>query len=147
MNAIALKMKRATFVLALLSFLSLMGTRAMGQGIEFFHGTWAEALAKSRAEGKPIFVDAYTDWCGPCKWMSANIFTKPEVGAYFNSNFINVKLDMEKGEGPTFARNYKVMAYPTLLFMDSVGNVKLRQQGAPQTADVLIGLGKTAKGS
>jgi hypothetical protein len=36
---------------------------SIGQGIEFFHGTWAEAKAKSKESGKLIFVDAYTSWC------------------------------------------------------------------------------------
>ena len=57
-------------VLALLYF----GVLAMGsiyaQGIEFFHGTYEEALQKARAEGKQIFVDVYTSWCGPCKMMA-----------------------------------------------------------------------------
>ena len=57
-------------VLALLYF----GVLAMGsiyaQGIEFFHGTYEEALQKARAEGKQIFVDVYTSWCGPCKMLS-----------------------------------------------------------------------------
>lgn len=60
-------------VLALLYF----GVLAMGsiyaQGIEFFHGTYEEALQKARAEGKQIFVDVYTSWCGPCKMMAKNV--------------------------------------------------------------------------
>jgi thiol-disulfide isomerase/thioredoxin len=144
MNAIALKMKRTSLLVALMAFFALAGTRVAAQGIEFFHGTWAEAMAKSRAEGKPIFVDAYTSWCGPCRWMSANIFTDAAVGQYFNANFINVKLDMEKGEGVEFARTHKVMAYPTL-FTDGLGNEKLRQVGAVQTPDALINLGETVK--
>ena len=46
-----------------------------GQGIDFFHGTWEEALEKATAEEKPIFVDAYAVWCGPCKRMAREVFT------------------------------------------------------------------------
>lgn len=32
-------------------------------GIEFYHGTWAEAVAKAKSEDKKIFVDFFTEWC------------------------------------------------------------------------------------
>lgn len=88
-----------------------------GDGIQFFHGSWDEALEKAKAEQKPIFVDAYASWCGPCKRMAAQVFPQEEVGAFFNAKFINVKMDMEKGEGPAFAKKFPVRAYPTLLFI------------------------------
>ena len=47
-----------------------------------------------------IFLDAYASWCGPCKMLQKNVFTKKAVGDFYNSKFINVKMDMEKGEGP-----------------------------------------------
>ena len=98
-------------------------------GIEFFHGSWDEALAAAKKERRLIFVDAYTVWCGPCKMMSRNTFTDEQVGEFFNQNFINYKFDMEKGEGPTFASRYQVNAYPTLLFIDYRGEVIHRVMG------------------
>ena len=100
------------------------------KGIEFFHGTWAEALEKSKKEGKPIFADIYTTWCGPCKMMSNYVFTNEEVGAFYNENFICVKVDAEKGEGTAVARKYRVRAYPTLLYVDADGKVIFRSEGA-----------------
>jgi len=90
---------------------------AQEKGIEFFHGSWEEALEKAKAEQKAIFVDAYASWCGPCKRMAANVFTQAEVGEFFNSKFINFKIDMEKGEGPEFGQKFPVRAYPTLMFI------------------------------
>lgn len=103
----------------LLLALGLWVTAAWGQaeGIQFFHGSWDEALEKAKAEQKPIFVDAYASWCGPCKRMAAQVFPQKEVGELFNAKFINVKMDMEKGEGPAFAKKFPVRAYPTLLFI------------------------------
>ena len=60
-------------------------------GIEFFHGSWDEALELAKKEHKAIFMDAYAEWCGPCKRMAKNIFTQKEVGDFFNKHFINVK--------------------------------------------------------
>ena len=69
-------------------------------GIDFLHNkNWKEILAQAKKENKLIFLDAYTSWCGPCKHMQSEVFTDMAVGYYFNKNFINVKMDMEEGEG------------------------------------------------
>jgi thiol-disulfide isomerase/thioredoxin len=104
--------------------------RPQAQGIEFFHGTFAEALAKSKAENKLIFMDAFAEWCGPCKRMAATVFTDEKVGKFMNSNFICLKMDMEKGEGPELSRKYDVSAYPTLLFLNATGGLVQRNVGA-----------------
>jgi len=88
------------------------------EGIEFFHGSWEEVLKEAKAKKRVIFVDAYTSWCGPCKMMARSTFTDGEVGKFYNKNFINYKLDMEKGEGPNFAAKFAVRAYPTLLYIN-----------------------------
>jgi thiol:disulfide interchange protein len=113
------------------------------KGIHFFHGTWAELLAAAKKQNKPIFVDAYATWCGPCRYMAANVFTDPDVGAFFNENYICYKFDMEKGEGPDFANKYQVNAYPTLFFFDSGANLKNRVLGG-QYKDGLITEAKKA---
>jgi thioredoxin-related protein len=100
------------------------------QGIEFFHGTFAEALVKANAENKLIFMDAFAEWCGPCKRMAATVFTDEKVGKFMNSNFICLKVDMEKGEGPELSRKYDVSAYPTLLFLNATGGLVQRNVGA-----------------
>lgn len=93
------------------------------EGMEFHHGTWDEALAKAKASGKLIFMDAFTTWCGPCKRMSAQTFPLQEVGDFYNANFINVKMDMEKGEGLMLSGKYGVDSYPTLLYIDGEGKL------------------------
>jgi thiol-disulfide isomerase/thioredoxin len=103
--------------------MGLSSLQAQEAPINFFHGTWAEVLAKAKAEKKLIFMDAFTTWCGPCKKMSAQTFTNGQVGAYFNDKFINTKFDMEAGEGPQLAAQYAVKAYPTLLWIDGDGNL------------------------
>ncbi|NOQ73014.1 MAG: DUF255 domain-containing protein [Crocinitomix sp.] len=88
-------------------------------GIDFFHGTWQEALAVAQEENKLIFLDAFAAWCGPCKMMARTTFKDKEVGDFFNANFINVKMDMEKhAEGPRLSNDLYLTAYPTLYFLN-----------------------------
>lgn len=114
-----------------------------GDGINFENAPWAEILQKAAAENKIIFVNAYTDWCGPCKAMSKKVFTRQEVADYYNRNFINVKMNMEKGEGTQLANKYNVIAYPTLLFIDKGGAIVHRAVGYHDT-DNFLELGATA---
>lgn len=106
-------------------------------GINFTGGTWSEILELAKKENKPIFMDCYTVWCGPCKQMAANVFTNPEVAEYFNKNFINVKFDMEKGEGIELKNRYSVSAYPTFLYIDPNGDVVNRLVGSMPAADFI----------
>lgn len=106
-------------------------------GIEFFHGSWEEALAKATAEDKLIFVDAYTTWCGPCKRMSANVFPQDAVGEVFNKNFINLKLDMEKQESLSFRKVHRVAAYPTLFWINGQNEVVHKSVGGKQVKSLI----------
>jgi thiol-disulfide isomerase/thioredoxin len=113
------------FVLALIC----SGTALLAQGIKFEEGDWASITAKAKTEKKLIFMDAYTTWCGPCKMMTRNTFPDAEVGSFFNTNFVNVKMDMEKGEGIGLSTKYQVVAYPTLLFINAEGEAVHRVLG------------------
>lgn len=111
-------------------------------GIQFTEGKWKQILEKAKKEKKMIFFDAYASWCGPCKAMQKYVFTQPNVGEFFNKNFVNVKIDMEEGEGPQLAAIYPLDAYPTLFFMDSNGKVINKNRGGLDP-DALINLGKS----
>lgn len=104
-------------------------TTLQAQGIQFATGSWEEILKEAGRQNKIIFVDAYTTWCGPCKMMDRNTFSRKDVGDFFNANFINAKIDMEKGEGPGIAEQYGVRAYPTFLFVDASGTLVYRSLG------------------
>ena len=125
-------------------FLSFLTLSVSAQSEINFHKDWNEAMAEAAKTNKLIFMDAYTTWCGPCKMMSKNVFTEGKVAAFFNENFVNAKIDMEKGEGPSLARKYRVMAYPTLLFVDSDGNEVHRAVGY-LNPDQFLELGQVAQ--
>jgi thioredoxin-related protein len=113
------------------------------EGINFFHGSFKEALDLAKKENKLVFMDAFTAWCGPCKRMSKDIFPNALVGEFYNSSFINIKVDMEKGEGPELSSKYGVSSYPTLLYLDGDGKAIFRTVGGRQV-DAFIELGKEA---
>ncbi len=93
------------------------------EGVNFEHLSFNEALQKAKTENKLIFVDCYTSWCGPCRNMAEHIFPQKKVGDYFNSKFICVKYDMEKGEGPELSKRFGVRAYPTFLVLRADGTL------------------------
>ena len=93
--------------------------------------------AKAKAEKKNLFIDFYANWCGPCKVMAAQVFTIPPVGDYFNEHFINCKLDCDAAANKEVVKRYKVESLPTLMFLDSKGEV-LRTLVGAVTPDVLM---------
>lgn len=120
-------------LLALLLGVFTLSLAAQGIKFEENHDLYA-ALAKAKAENKLVFIDAYAEWCGPCKVMARDIFPQKEVGDFFNTRFINLKLDMEKGDNVALAKKYEVRAYPTYLFLDSDGKLVHKGLGSMPAA-------------
>lgn len=112
-------MKKLLFIAAMFTAAS-----AMAQGIEFRDITPEQAVAAAKTEGKYVFVDVYTDWCGPCKMMEAQIYPLKAVGDHFNPKYVSIKLNAEMGTvGPAFAKKHGVTAYPTFLILDGNGEL------------------------
>ncbi len=87
-------------------------------------------LNKATVENKIVFVDIYTDWCLPCKEMDKYVFGDEPTADFMNSNFVNYKVNAEKGEGPDLNIIFGVAAYPTLLFLDDKGRVLKKYEGS-----------------
>jgi thioredoxin-related protein len=115
---------------------------AQKDSISFFK-SWAQAQKASKKTGKPIFLDAFTTWCGPCKQMNVSTFKDAKVIALLNESFTPVKLDMERGEGPALARLYRIGGYPTFLFCDAEGNV-LHSDAGFKNSESFLSLCQTA---
>ena len=108
----------------------LFGLTAFSQGIEFQQTSYSELLKIAKKQKKMIFVDVYTSWCGPCKFMAKNIFTQEEAGTFYNANFLNLKVDAEKSEdGKMIAKQFEVTGFPTCLFIDGNGELVYRFMG------------------
>lgn len=132
--------QRIIYTLFLLSCFSV----AFAQEIQF-HNIDLEAAKKlATIENKLIFVDFYADWCAPCKKMDKTVFKNPKVADFYNQNFINIKLNAEKDEGESLAKDLKINSYPTLAFMTFDGNMVHRTTGFHDESG-FINLGKVAK--
>lgn len=121
-----------------------MAAHAQEQGITFTDDTWAETIARAKVENKLIFVDFYTAWCGPCYNMAKTVFTMHDVGNFYNTHFINAKIDAENGEGVELARKYGVHSYPTYAFIDPNTEEMVHRSGSRQTAAQFIRTGQSA---
>lgn len=108
------------------------------KGIDFTsQNNWESIIKTASLAGKPVFIDLYTTWCGPCKVMDKEVFVNEKVGYFFNKNFINLKLDAEKNEGKLINKKYKVDAYPSFLFVNTKGELFLKHLGSLDVEDFL----------
>lgn len=113
--------------------MSIAQDKASKDGMQFTEGTFAQITKKAQASKKMIFMDIYTTWCGPCKFMTSDIFPSAEVGAYANKTFVNAKFDAEKGEGIELAKKFVVKSYPTMLILNDKGEELGRLIGSSRT--------------
>lgn len=130
----------------LLLIMLVAGMNANAQGIVFSNASFEEALEKAQLEGKGIFVDVYTSWCGPCKMMAKNVFTQEQVGKFYNEHFVCLKLDAEKEAEHGFFEKYQANGYPSFFWLDAEGNLLDTRTGMVE-ADVFIQYGKDAENS
>lgn len=119
-----MKQKLTTLLFALLAVCLGMQAQTGEKGMAFEpEGTlFKDAVAKAKQTNKLVFLDCYTSWCGPCKMMSNTVFPQEKVGAYMNPRFVNIKIDMEKGEGVELAKRLQISAYPTFIIFNGDGN-------------------------
>ncbi|MDR1782831.1 MAG: redoxin domain-containing protein [Dysgonamonadaceae bacterium] len=110
---------------------------------------WTDILNLAKKENKLIFMDCYTVWCGPCKGLAKDVFPKKEVGDFFNANFINTSYDMEKGDGKMLQKKYQqhIIGYPTLLLINSEGEVIHRMAGYKQPDELIAGMREALEGN
>lgn len=142
-------MKR--FILSMLMAVTLVAAKAgntasevANPGINFSHQSWKEIVEKAKAGNKLIFIDFYTQWCGPCLNMAQNVFTLPAIGAYYNSHFVCAKIDAENGEGVTLAKKYGIISYPTYIFVDPTTEEAVHRSSSRQSPEQFLLTGESA---
>ncbi|MEZ4886397.1 MAG: thioredoxin family protein [Chitinophagales bacterium] len=110
---------------------------AFAKGIEFFQGTWDEASTLARHLQRPLFVEAYSDTCGLCMQMEESVFSQEEVGSFYNNHFVNLKINVDKAEGHSFSKKYKVQVLPDLIFLHPMGYPIYRDLGDKDKVQLL----------
>lgn len=137
-------MKRAYIVCLFVCILTANNVFSQtAETIEFKDVTFNEALALAKGSNKLVFIDCYTSWCAPCKKMDKAVFTDQAVYTYFNENFVNFKVDMEKGEGIDLKTKYGVGSFPTYLFVNSTGEI-VHRTASLMSVDEFLREGQTA---
>jgi thiol:disulfide interchange protein len=91
--------------------------------------TMEQMIAEAKRQRKVLFVDVYTTWCGPCKWMDEHTFKDSRVTEKFNKTFLNFKVDGESFDGVNVGINYRIDSFPTYLFISPEGKVLHRIEG------------------
>lgn len=109
--------------------LALLAGVVMAQ-TDFRRISYQEGLEAAQKEGKLLFIDFYTEWCGPCKALAKYVFPRKEVGDFMNEHFVCVKIDgKDKGAGEELSKKFEVQGYPTCMIVRPDGTIQHRLVG------------------
>lgn len=119
---------RKNYLLAFTFFLAgIQICFAQKKAKETIHWLTFEQLKDSMAvKPKKIFIDIYTDWCGPCKLMDKKVFPKADVVRLMNENYYALKLNSETADSLNFnGKDYFLKPYKTAVINELVVEIGL----------------------
>ncbi len=105
-------------------FLTTISFLIFSQGINFEKdSSLNEIISKSKGTNKLIFINCFNTWCDLCNDLSSKIYVQKEVGDFYNNNFVNFNINLTSHNGEQIMLKYKIVGFPTLLFLNSNGEV------------------------
>ena len=72
-----------------------------------------------KAEGKPVIIDFYADWCAQCKELDKYTYTDPDI-VEMTKSFNNIKIDLTK-ENEAITSSFGIKGLPVVVFMGPDG--------------------------
>lgn len=114
--------RRALSLLALLcTLLGLLPAQASAGGVRWSDATFEAALAQAKAANKPVLLDLYATWCGPCHRLDEQVFPTEAVAA-ITEGMVALRIDAESPAGIPLVERYHVVGYPTVLLLRADGS-------------------------
>ncbi len=129
-----------------------IGLLVVAAGVWFFQATRAERpqigwfpyqeaeLQKAAAEGRPVMLDFYADWCLPCRELDEKVFRDRRV-VELSRQFLPLRVDLtrKRADQPEILERFDVRGVPTLLFFDRDGREikSLRLESFVKAGEVL----------
>jgi len=95
---------------------------------------FGEATIQAKQDGKPMMVDVMASWCGPCKRLEEEVWSRGDVGE-LSKSFVSVKVDGD--ERKDLKTKFAVSGYPTTLFLSAEGEEISRVRGAVPYEDMV----------
>jgi thioredoxin-related protein len=99
--------------------------KAQSTGVTWYG--YDEGMALGKTNGKSILINFYADWCGYCRKMDKEIFSKSDAADFINQNFVPIKINADNEK--QLAQAYRVSGLPSTWFLDENGEEILNLPG------------------